>query len=67
MQTELRYQARMHAISNKPREKNILQILPFFFLLLKKKKKATYMKNLTESLSVRALGQLPKCNDCGNF
>jgi hypothetical protein len=38
MLTELRYHAKIHAISNKPREKKILQILPlfffFFFLLL---------------------------------
>jgi hypothetical protein len=39
MLTELRYRAKIHAISNKPREKNILQILPiFFFLLLNKNK-----------------------------
>jgi hypothetical protein len=34
MYTELRYQARIHAISNKPREKKILQILPKFYFIL---------------------------------
>jgi hypothetical protein len=40
MLTELRYQAKINAISYKSREKNILQILPIFiFIFLKKKQK----------------------------
>jgi hypothetical protein len=49
MQTELKYQARKHAISNKPREKKILQILPkkknfFIFLFLLKTKTTSNME-----------------------
>jgi hypothetical protein len=32
MLTELRYQVKIHTLSDKPREKNILQIFPIFFL-----------------------------------
>jgi hypothetical protein len=36
MHKELRYQVKTHVISDMPREKIILQILPNFFFLLKK-------------------------------
>jgi hypothetical protein len=43
MLTELRYQANINAISNKPREKKyILQILPIFLLLLLNKNNKQY-------------------------
>jgi hypothetical protein len=48
MLTELRYQVKTHTISKKPREKNILQILPifffFFFFFIKTKKMTSYAK-----------------------
>jgi hypothetical protein len=50
MHNELRYQVRIHAISNKPREKKNLANFPqfffFFFLNFKKKNNKQYGKNI---------------------
>jgi hypothetical protein len=35
MLIELRYQVKIHTLSNQPREKEILQFLPIFFFNLK--------------------------------
>jgi hypothetical protein len=61
MLTELRYQAKVHAISNKPREKKILQILPifFFFLYFIKQKK----RNMEMTSYAKARSNLCTLND----
>jgi hypothetical protein len=41
MLTELRYQVKIHTLSNRPREKKILQILPKYIYIFIKQKETT--------------------------
>jgi hypothetical protein len=47
----LRYQVKIHTLSDKPREKNILQILPIFFLF---KTKTTSNMEMTSYAKARS-------------
>jgi hypothetical protein len=64
MITELRYQAKINAISNKPRDKNILQTLPFFFYYYYLKKRTqTKTSNMEMTSYAKARSNLWMLDD----